>query len=179
MLLIFLILIVSLFKLSACDSVQVDCGIKNDRKHRKSLLDESVFFTLYGQICGFKVDRSKNSSEINFNVPVDDKTEHLAFIYTTTSIPILPAELFRKFPNKTLNCGFFNLASIKIERDWFKHAGNLKHLFFLRNRIPKLEGGKFVDLKKLVTLNLQRNSISNRCWSIQRAAWFESIEIKS
>jgi hypothetical protein len=58
-----------------------------------------------GQVCGFKIDGSKNSAEINFDFPVDGSTGDLTFIYTTNSIPILPAELFQKFPNKTLGGG--------------------------------------------------------------------------
>jgi Leucine-rich repeat (LRR) protein len=117
------------------------------------------YLTPNSQVCGFKIDGSKNSSEINFDFPVDGNTGDLTFIYTTTSIPILPAELFRKFSNKTLGCGLYKLQEAKLERDWFKHSGNLEHLFFGKNQILKLEGGKFVDLKKLDSLNLRRNWI--------------------
>jgi Leucine-rich repeat (LRR) protein len=148
------IVLISFFNFAA--SIEVDCGLSNDRSFFEDL---SHVFPPNSQICGFKVDGSENSSEIDFDFPVDDKTPYLTLIYTNTSIPILPAELFRKFPDKKLSCGFYKLASIKIERDWFKHAGNLFYLFFYKNHIPKLEGGKFVDLKNLASLNLERNFI--------------------
>jgi Leucine-rich repeat (LRR) protein len=154
---LYLILIVNL--LGSTESVKVDCGLKEDPANQEFFEDLEDYLTPNGQICGFKIDGSKNSSEINFDFPVDGNTGDLTFIYTTTSIPILPAELFRKFSNKTLGCGFYKLPEAKIERDWFKHAGNLEHLFFRENQIPKLGGGKFVDLKKLQSLNLRANSI--------------------
>jgi Leucine-rich repeat (LRR) protein len=154
---LFLILIVNLLELA--ESIEIDCGIRGYPANRKMLRDLKDYVSISIQICGFKIDGSKNSSEINFDFPVDGNTGDLTFIYTTTSMPILPAELFRKFPNKTWGCGFYKLTEAKLEGDWFKHAGNLKHLFFSNNRIPKLEGGKFVDLKELLSLNLRGNSI--------------------
>ncbi len=154
---LFLILIVNL--LGSAESIEVDCGIREDLANRKMFIDLEDYLTPNSQVCGFKIDGSKNSSEINFDFPVDGRTGDLTFVYTTTSIPILPVELFMKFPNKTLGCGFYKLAEAKLELDWFKHAGNLKHLFFSKNQNPKLEGGKFVDLKKLDSLNLRENSI--------------------
>jgi Leucine-rich repeat (LRR) protein len=152
-----LILIVNL--LGSTESIEVDCGLKEDPANQKMLKDLKDYLRPNSQVCGFKIDGSKNSSEINFDFPVDGNTGDLTFIYTTTSIPILPAELFRKFPEKTLSCGFYKLPETKLERDWFKHSGNLKHLFFSKNQIPKLEGRKFVDLQKLHSLNLRENSI--------------------
>jgi hypothetical protein len=154
---LFVILVISFFNFAG--SVKVDCEIEKDPYYQNLFDGLSYYFAPNGQNCGFKVDRSENSSEIYFDFPVDDKTRYLTFIYTTTSIPILPAEMFHRFPDKKLSCGFYNLASIEIERDWFRHAGNLRNLFFSKNQIPKLEGEKFVDLKKLITLNLQWNSI--------------------
>jgi Leucine-rich repeat (LRR) protein len=154
---LFTILVISFFNFAG--SVKVDCGIRSDPNYRGLFQDLSSYFLPNSQNCGFKVDESENSSEINFDFPVDEKYPFLTFIYTTTSIPILPAELFQKFLKNILSCGFYNLPSIEIERDWFKHAGNLSNLFFNQNQIPKLEGGKFVDLKKLYSLNLQRNFI--------------------
>jgi Leucine-rich repeat (LRR) protein len=115
------------------------------------------YFGPNSQNCGFKINESESSSEINFDFTVDNQTDYLTFIYTNTSIPILPAELFQKFPDKILCGGFYNLASIKIERDWFKHSERLENLLFYQNRIPRLEGGKFVKLKNLYSLNLQFN----------------------
>jgi Leucine-rich repeat (LRR) protein len=154
---LFIILVISFFNFAG--SIKVDCGIRSDPDFQGLFEDLKYYFAPNSQVCGFKVDRSENSSEINLDFPVDNKTEHLTFIYTTTSIPILPAELFKRFPDKSLGCGFYKLPSIEIERDWFKYAGNLSNLFFNQNRIPKLDSGKFVDLKKLKSLNLQRNSI--------------------
>jgi hypothetical protein len=145
---LFLTLVVAHF--GSIESIEVDCGIKKNAKNQKFFKDLEQHLYSSSQACVFKIDESKNSSEINFEFPVSKNTNHLTFIYTTTSIPILPAELFRKFPNKTLSCGFYKLPMAIIERDWFQYSGNLKHLFFCKNKIPKLEGGKFFDLKNFI-----------------------------
>jgi Leucine-rich repeat (LRR) protein len=136
------------------ESIEVDCETDEQKNYRKY-----YYLNPTSRFCGFKIDVLKNSSEINFDFSVDGNTGDLTFIYTTTSISIMPAELFRKFPNLTVGCGFCGLPEAKLERDWFKQAGNLEHLYFRDNQIPKLEGGKFVELKKLHSLNLGENSI--------------------
>jgi Leucine-rich repeat (LRR) protein len=138
-------------------SIEIDCEIRGDPNYQNLFENMEYYLKPDNKTCGFKVNESESSSEINFDFPVDNQTDYLSFIYTNTSIPILPAELFQKFADKTLGCGFFNLASIKIERDWFKHSENLSNLFFFNNWIPKLEAGKFLDLKNLFTLNLHHN----------------------
>jgi protein toll len=139
--------------------IEVDCEIRKNPYYQDLFDGLNYFFDPGSQICDFKVNESESSSEINLDFPVDNQTEYLTFIYTNTSIPILPAELFQEFPDKYLTVGFYNLASIEIERDWFKHSENLSYLLFYQNRIPRLEGGKFVDLKNVYTLILQNNFI--------------------
>ncbi len=51
------------------------------------------------------------------------------------------------------------MGSFEIKRDWFKQSERLDNLFFYQNRIPRLEAGKFVDLKNLYSLNFQYNFI--------------------
>jgi hypothetical protein len=114
-------------------SIEVDCEIKTDPYYRNLFDGLNYYFDVKSQHCGFKVDESESSSEINFDFLLDNETKLLSFIYTNTSIPILPAELFREFPDKILFGGFYNLASIEIERDWFKHSENLRHLLFYQN----------------------------------------------
>jgi Leucine-rich repeat (LRR) protein len=148
------LLVTTLFNFAV--SIEVDCEIRKNPDYLRLFDTLKDYFNETSQECGFKVD-SENSSEINFDFPVDEELKHVTFVYTTTSIPILPAELFEKVPDKKVFVGFYNLASIKIERDWFKHSENLTHLFFYQNRIPRLEAGKFLDLKKLKSLNLRYN----------------------
>jgi hypothetical protein len=114
---LFIILVISFFNFAA--SIKVDCGIRSDPNYRGLFQDLGYYFAPNSQICGFKVDESENSSEINFDFSVDNKTKYLTFIYTTISIPILPAELFRRFPDKILSSGFYISFSIKIgSRSW-------------------------------------------------------------
>jgi Leucine-rich repeat (LRR) protein len=138
-------------------SIEVDCEIKKNPDYQRLFDSLKYYFNETSQECCFKVNESEKLSEINFDFSVDEKLKHVTFVYSTTEIPILPEELFEKVPDKEVMVGFYNTPSIKIERDWFKHSENLSHLFFFQNRIPKLEAGKFLDLKKLKSINLQYN----------------------
>jgi Leucine-rich repeat (LRR) protein len=153
---LFFIFTASFISISAA-SIEVDCEIMKNPDYLRLFDTLKAYFNETSQECGFKVEGSENSSEINFDFPIDEKLKHVTFVYTTTEIPILPAELFEKVPDKKVMVGFYNLASIKIERDWFKHSENLTHLFFFQNRIPRQVSGKFLDLKKLKSINLQYN----------------------
>jgi hypothetical protein len=76
----FIILVISFFNFVG--SVKVDCGIKSDPSYRDFFQDLSYYFLPKEQICGFKVDESENSSEINFDFLVDNKTPFLTFVCT-------------------------------------------------------------------------------------------------
>jgi hypothetical protein len=72
---LFLILIVNL--LGSAESIEVDCGIREDPANRKMFEDFKDYLNTSIQVCGFKIDGSKNSIEINFYFPVDGNTGYV------------------------------------------------------------------------------------------------------
>jgi Leucine-rich repeat (LRR) protein len=147
--LILLVLGFNFFK--QISSVNLDCNLSADPSY------ESLFSvyneTLSGQsnVCGFKV--GEDQKDLNLDTELNNQDAQL-IVYTTTSIPILPPELFKNLPRMN-RCIFYNLSTTVVDRDWFKHAQGLKQLIFYRSEIPVLEDGKFADLENLLELNLK------------------------
>jgi hypothetical protein len=134
-------------------SVHLECDLSADPSY-ESLFSEYNETLSKSKICGFKFDKNqKDFQDFNLGTELNNQ-EVQTIVYRTTSNPILPPELFKKFPRMN-RCIFYNLSSTVVDRDWFKHAQGLKQLIFYRSEIPVLEAGKFVDLKNLLELDLK------------------------
>jgi Leucine-rich repeat (LRR) protein len=150
--LILLVLGFNFFEQINC--VNIDCDLSADPSYESLLSEYNVSFSDQSKICGFKVgEHQKDSQDLNLDTELNN-LDVQTIVYRTTSTPILPPELFKKFPRMN-RCIFYNLSSTVVDRDWFKHAQGLKQLIFYRNEIPVLEDDKFVDLKNLLELDLK------------------------
>lgn len=151
--LISIFIIIVYFKTAS--SVKLDCQIPENPDYRQRF-ETSRIYTRESLKCSFSAD-DKDALHIDSNLKINNSL--ITLFYSSTSVPILTAELYEKLPTIRF-CVFNNISKIfTIDREWFQHSGNLKELFFLDNRIPKLDGGKLVDLKGLVVLCLRRNFI--------------------
>ncbi len=140
-------------------SVNLECSDNIDRFYHPLLYRLDQQFVENGYFCHFKA--SDNSSEMNINIEhkfnwTDDDV--LTIIYATQSIPILPAELYKKFSNIN-SCIFFGIQNFQVHRDWFKSSQDLKRILFSNNNIPNLDGGIFEDLENLEYLSFVDNRI--------------------
>jgi Leucine-rich repeat (LRR) protein len=133
--------------------VNLDCDLSADPSY-ESLFSEYNETLSESKICGFKVgEDQKDSQDLNLDNELNNQDVQ-TIVYRTNSTPILPPELFKKFPRMT-RCIFYKLSTTVVDRDWFKHAQGLKQLIFYRSEIPVLVDGNFVDLKNLLELDLK------------------------
>lgn len=154
-----LILSATVFKLVY--SVNLNCEIKDDPSYQSLFLEYNESLSENSFVCGFE-NRKNDSNELSLDIEHSlNKTNQdvEAVIYTTTSIPILPSELFKNFPMLD-TCIFYNLSKTLIQRDWFKNSQSLKTLIFYHSDIPKLGGLRFSDLPNLVSLELKKCRIA-------------------
>jgi Leucine-rich repeat (LRR) protein len=150
--LIFLILSCNFFK--PINSVNLYCNLSADPSYESLLSEYNETLSDQSKICEFKVDEvQKDAEDLNLDFKLNNQDVQ-TIVYTTSSNPILPPELFKKFPRMN-RCIFCNISTTVVDRDWFKHAQGLKQLIFYRSEIPVLEAGKFVDLKNLLELDLK------------------------
>jgi hypothetical protein len=112
--------------------------------------------------CHFQEGKGNESlTEMNINVKHEfDKTDKDVdmIIYATSSIPILPAEVYGKFPNFGISV-IYKQSNLQIQRNWFKSSQKLRKLIFSKNEIPLLNGGNFKDLENLEFLGWTQNTI--------------------
>ncbi len=137
------------FKQIKC--ANLDCDLSADPSYEFLFSEYNETLSDQSKICGFKVGENQKDSDLNTELKNQDVQ---TIVYRTTSTPILPPELLKKFPRMS-RCIFYNLSTTVVDCDWFKHAQGLKQLIFYRSEIPVLEDGKFVDLKNLLELDLK------------------------
>jgi hypothetical protein len=147
--LILLILSFNFFK--QIDSVHIDCDLSADPSYESLFSEYNDTLSNQSKICGFKVGEYQKDLTLETELNNQDVQ---TIVYTTTSIPILPPEMFKNLPRMS-RCIFYNLSTTVGARDWFKPAQGLKQLIFYRSEFPVLESGKFVDLKNLLELDLK------------------------
>jgi hypothetical protein len=155
-----ILLIFCAFLFWGVESARIDCELKKDPEYKWVY---SHYFDLrYSRLysCGFRIDPEVlDPTQLNLTIEyTKNRTDqHVqALIYKTTAIPILPKEVFEKFPNMTSSYFFQlnNLSATEVHQDWFKHARNLTQLFFYMNNIPTLGPFLFTNLQNLVELDL-------------------------
>jgi hypothetical protein len=98
----------------------------------------------------------KNWINVSLDFPVEEKSRKVVFVYDEISNPMFPPEFFNKLRGKTISILLVYTRFERIEHEWFKYAENLTNLLIMSARIPKLESGLFVDLKRLSALILQQ-----------------------
>jgi Leucine-rich repeat (LRR) protein len=140
--------------------IELNCKTSDDPEFQsicKDSNDEIFKFCVNSTVCTFKSEEvGEENAEIE--IMVDGNESNYTVIYKSKSVPILPSELYEKLSNLK-SCVFYNISTIKIERDWFKYSQSLQELYVLHNAIPTMEGGKFIDLENLQKLNLTSNEI--------------------
>jgi hypothetical protein len=119
--------LVTVIFLKFVSGYKLNCEIRRDRNYRELFKASPTTLKNNAKVCGFQNGNSTVDLELDGNLN-GIRSEEIV-VYTTTSIPIFPAELYKKLPGlKT--CGFFNIRNINISQNWFDHSGNLS-LFFL------------------------------------------------
>jgi Leucine-rich repeat (LRR) protein len=133
------------------NSVNIDCDLSADPSYESLFSEYNETLSDQSKICRLPV--GEDLKDLNLETELNNQNVK-TIVYTTTSTPILPPELFKKLPRMT-RCIFYNLSTTVVDRNWFKIAQGLKQLIFYRSEIPVLEDGKFVDLKNLLELDLK------------------------
>jgi hypothetical protein len=134
----------------------LNCEIRSDQNYRELFKAIPTTFQGNGKVCGFQDGNATVDLVLDGNLNGSGSIETV--VYISTSISILPAELYKEHPGLKTSC-FFNIRNINISQNWFKHSGSLENLFFYKNEIPTLRGGNFVNLKNLLSLKLRSNGI--------------------
>ncbi len=99
------------------NSLNLDCDLSADPSYESLFLEYNETLS-ESKICGFKVGGDQKDSNLDTDLKNQDVQ---TIVYRTTSIPILPPELFKKFPRMN-RCIFYNLSTTVVDRGWFKHA---------------------------------------------------------
>jgi Leucine-rich repeat (LRR) protein len=133
-------------------SFKLNCEIKMSSEYKNLFYQAIDIFKQSKLFCTVSADDGYQ------NPTMERSTLNTTFVYTTTSDPILPKNLYEKYPSlKT--CFFYYMGTFKIGPDWFQNSATLENLIFYQNKIQKLESGKFGNLKSLNTLYMRKNSI--------------------
>jgi hypothetical protein len=158
---ILLIFCVGLF--STVESARIDCEFENDPAYR---LLEYYYLKVRRApyVCGFRIDADERDLNLNLTIEYTKNrtNQHVqALIFKTTAIPILPKEIFAKFPNITSSYFYRlnNSSATEVHQDWFKHARNFTELVFYESNIPTLEPYVFTNLQNLIRLDFVRCGI--------------------
>lgn len=163
MILLELVTILTAILCNPVESINLHCDLSEDRYFREDYTYLFEEFLSKNYLCAFRPVQigEEDSSGMNLTVEhKDGKTDRnvTLIIYSVASVPILPVDLYQKFPNLE-TCIFYNLNNFSIEQDWFQHSQNLREVDFFNFIFPVLEGEKFIHLKNLQKLNFKYNGL--------------------
>jgi hypothetical protein len=88
--------LVTVIFLKLVSGYKLNCEIKSDRNYRDLFKALPATFKGNAKICGFQDGNA--TVDLNLDGNLNESSSVQTVVYTTTSIPILPAELYKKLP---------------------------------------------------------------------------------